>query len=153
MSALQPDAEVCALLAGGGYAEAVVVPAQQVLPIPRGISLLQAAALPEVFATAYLNLFWEAGLQPSERALLHAGASGVGTAAIQLCRAFGSPCFVTAGSAEKTARCLELGAEGGCRRHSAQFAHLVDEWTAGEGMDVILDPVGGSYLGDNLTSL
>ena len=71
----------------------------------------------------------------------------------QLCRAFGSPCFVTAGSAEKIARCLDLGAEGGCHRHSAQFAHLVEEWTAGEGMDVILDPVDGSYLGDNLKSL
>ena len=145
--------EVCALLAGGGYAEKAVVPAAQVVPVPSGISLVEAAALPEVFATAYLNLFVEAALKPGERALLHAGASGVGTAAIQLCRAFASPCFVTAGSDEKIARCVDLGAEAGCNRHEGRFGERVAAWTDDKGMDVILDPVGGQYLKENLKSL
>ena len=145
--------EVCALLAGGGYAESVVAPAGQVLPKPAGLSFAQAASLPEVFATAYLNLFMEARLAQGERALLHAGASGVGTAAIQLCRAFGSPTFVTAGSADKIERCVALGAGGGCNRHDGSFASAVDEWSAGRGADVILDPVGGGYLADNMRSL
>ena len=144
---------VCALLAGGGYAEAVVVPAGQVLKVPRGLSLVEAASLPEVFATAYLNLYMEARLRLRETVLLHAGASGVGTAAIQLCREFGNPCYVTAGSESKVARCVELGAAAGCDRHAASFADEVREWTAGAGVDVILDPVGGAYLADNLASL
>ena len=145
--------QVCALLAGGGYAEQVVAPAAQVVPVPAGVSLVDAAGLPEVFATAYLNLFMEASLVPSERVLLHAGASGVGTAAIQLCAAFGNPCFVTAGSADKITRCLELGAQAGCNRHSEQFDDRVAAWNAGDGVDVILDPVGGRYLEANLRSL
>ena len=144
---------VCALLSGGGYAQQVCVPAGQALPVPKGFSFEQAAAIPEVFATAYLNLFGEAQLQRTERVLLHAGASGVGTAGIQLCKAFGSECFVTVGSEEKLARCKELGAKNGCNRHSASFAELVPEWTEQHGIDVILDPVGGSYLADNLASL
>ena len=144
---------VCALLAGGGYAEAVVVPAGQVLKVPRGLSFAEAASLPEVFATAYLNLYMEARLRLRETVLLHAGGSGVGTAAIQLCRESGNPCYVTAGSESKVARCVELGAAGGCDRHAASFAEQVREWTAGEGVDVILDPVGGAYLADNLASL
>lgn len=144
---------VCALLAGGGYAERVVVHAGQALPVPGGIELRDAAALPEVFATAWLNIYMEARAQVGERVLLHAGASGVGTAAIQLCREFNNPCFVTAGSEEKIARCKALGAEDGVNRHEASFADRVSEWTAGEGVDVILDPVGGSYLNDNLRSL
>jgi putative PIG3 family NAD(P)H quinone oxidoreductase len=144
--------EVCALLAGGGYAEKVVVPAAQVLPIPKGLSFTQAAALPEVFATAYLNLFIEGALQPGETALLHAGASGVGTAGIQLCRAFESPVFVTAGSDEKIERCIALGASGGANRHTENFVEKVAEWTDG-GFDVILDPVGAAYLDHNLNSL
>lgn len=144
---------VCALLAGGGYAETVVVPAGQVLKAPRGLSLVEAASLPEVFATAYLNLYMEARLRFHETALLHAGASGVGTAAIQLCREFGNPCYVTAGSESKVARCVELGAAAGCDRHTASFAEQVGEWTDGVGVDVILDPVGGAYLADNLRSL
>lgn len=145
--------DVCALLAGGGYAEETVVPAGQVLHVPTGLSHVEAAALPEVFATAYLNLFMEASLQPGETALLHAGASGVGTAAIQMCREFGNPCFVTAGSAAKVDRCIELGASGGSNRHESSFEARVEEWTDGRGFDVILDPVGGSYLEANLKSL
>jgi putative PIG3 family NAD(P)H quinone oxidoreductase len=147
-----PGDAVCALLAGGGYAEQVVVPAGQVLPIPRGLDFVQAAALPEVFATAFLNLYMEAGLTPGETVLLHAGASGVGTAAIQLCAATGNECFVTAGSAEKVARCVELGAAGGWDRHDGSFVEAVRAWSAA-GVDVILDPVGGSYLADNLSVL
>lgn len=138
--------KVCALLAGGGYAEEVVVSSQQVLPIPDGMGLREAAALPEVFATAWLNLFMEGALKTGERVLLHAGASGVGTAAIQLCKAFDHPCFVTAGSDEKIAACQALGAESGWKRHQGSFVDAVKAWG---GADVILDPVGASYLADN----
>ena len=148
-----PGDEVCALLAGGGYAEQVVVPAGQVLKVPAGLTLQQAAAIPEVFATAYLNLYMEAGLQPGERVVLHAGASGVGTAGIQLCKSTHNPVFVTAGSAAKIDECVALGAEAGWDRHQGSFREAVSEWTAGEGADVILDPVGASYLADNLASL
>jgi putative PIG3 family NAD(P)H quinone oxidoreductase len=149
---VKPGDRVCALLAGGGYAEQVVVPAGQVLKVPSGYDAVRAAALPEVFATAYLNLYMEAAMQPGERALLHAGASGVGTAAVQLCRAFHNPCFVTAGSAAKIDRCVALGAEGGFDRHDGGFEGAVKAW-APEGVDVILDPVGGAYLTQNLDCL
>jgi len=145
--------KVCALLVGGGYAEQVAVPAGQVLPLPKGLDLIQGAAIPEVFATAYLNLYRLAALTPGEKVLLHAGASGVGTAAIQLCKAFANPCFVTAGSAEKINSCIELGAQGGSNRNDESFAEAVAKWTDGSGVDVILDPVGGRYLEDNLKSL
>ncbi len=144
---------VCALLSGGGYAEEVVVPAGQVLPTPSSLDFTQAAAVPEVFATAYLNLFMEAKTQPGERVLIHAGASGVGTAAIALCRELGNPCYVTVGSADKLAQCLALGAAAGCNRHETEFGEQVSAWTNGAGMDVILDPVGAGYLGANLASL
>ncbi|MEM8768511.1 MAG: NAD(P)H-quinone oxidoreductase, partial [Pseudomonadota bacterium] len=143
---------VCALLAGGGYAEEVVAPAGQVLPVPEGLDFTQAAALPEVFATAYLNLFMEAGLQNGERVLLHAGASGVGTAAIQLCKVRNVESFVTAGQGEKIDRCLALGASGGWNRHDGSFVDAVKAW-APEGVVVILDPVGGAYLSDNFAVL
>lgn len=145
-----PNDEVCALLAGGGYAETVVVPAGQVLPKPKGLSWSQAASIPEVFATAYLNIYMEAAARKGERVLLHAGASGVGTAAIQLCRAFGNPCFITAGSQEKIDRTIELGADGGWNRHDGSFVPSVKEWGSA---DIILDPVGGAYLADNLKCL
>ena len=148
-----PGDAVCALLAGGGYAQTVVAPAGQVLPVPGNLSLLEAAAVPEVFATAYLNLYGEAGLATGERVLLHAGASGVGTAAIQLCSQSHNPCFVTVGGQDKLDRCLALGAAGGANRHEESFADKVSEWTAGEGFDVILDPVGAGYLSDNVASL
>ena len=148
-----PGDRVCALLAGGGYAEVVTAPAGQVLKIPKGLSLAQAAAIPEVFATAYLNLYQEAGLAPGERVLLHAGASGVGTAALQLCRESGNPAFVTLGSDDKLRRCLALGAVGGVNRHKRNFADQAAEWTGGQGFDLILDPVGAAYLKDNLASL
>jgi len=139
---------VCALLAGGGMAEEVVVDARHALPVPEGLSLQEAAALPEVYATAWLNLFQLARLQPGEKVLLHAGASGVGSAAIQLCKAFGSPCWVSVGSHERVSYCVELGAQGGVVR-SEDLDGLRDFAP----FDVILDPVGASYAELNLKLL
>ena len=139
---------VCALLSGGGMAEEVVVDARHALPVPEGLSLQEAAALPEVYATAWLNLFQLARLQPGEKVLLHAGASGVGSAAIQLCKAFGSPCWVSVGSHERVSYCVELGAQGGVVR-SEDLDGLRDFAP----FDVILDPVGASYAELNLKLL
>lgn len=136
---------VCCLLAGGGMAEEVTVDARHVLPVPEGLSLPEAAALPEVYATAWLNLFELARLAPGEKVLLHAGASGVGSAAIQLCKAFGSPCWVSVGSKERLAYCLELGASGGVIRQ--ENLQQLDEFAP---FDVILDPVGAAYAQQNL---
>ena len=144
---------VCALLSGGGYAEYVIAPSSQAVRIPDGLDFTDATALPEVFATAYLNLFLEAQLSVGETALLHAGASGVGTAAIQLCREFQNTCFVTAGTDSKIEYCRSLGAANGCVRTESNFADCVLEWTEEHGVNVILDPVGGSYLEDNLRCL
>jgi len=141
---------VCALLAGGGYAEVVNVPAGQALPMPRGLSFAEAAALPEVFATAYLNLFTEARLARGESVLLHAGASGVGTAGIQLCRMNASPCFVTAGSDDKVAACVALGADGGINYKTQDFVAEVKAATGGKGADVVLDMVAGEYVAREL---
>ena len=113
--------KVCALLTGGGYAEKVAVSEGQVLPIPSNFDTILSAAIPEVFGTAFLNLYMEANLVPNERVLLHAGASGVGTAAIQLCKAFGNPCFVTAGNLEKIKFCKNLGADDGSIRTKESF--------------------------------
>ena len=144
---------VCALLSGGGYAELVAVPEGQVLRVPAGVSIEHAAGIPEVYATAYANLYMEANAKSGEVFLVHAGASGVGTAAIGLSRLMGNPCYVTAGGDEKVASCLALGASGACDRRTESFSEKVREWTQGRGVDVILDPVGASYLNDNLNSL
>jgi len=135
--------EVCALLTGGGYATKVVVPAVQVLPVPKGFSLKKAAAIPEVFATAWLNLYQEADLKPGERVLLHAAASGLGTAVIQIATAFGNPVFATAGDAEKLEVCRKLGATGTWNRKDGSFVDAVKNWGC---VDMVLDPVGGSYI-------
>lgn len=135
--------DVCALLTGGGYASKVIVPAVQVLPVPKGYSLKKAAAIPEVFATAWLNLYQEAALKPGERLLLHAAASGLGTAVIQLATAFGNPVFATAGDAKKLETCLQLGATGVWNRKDGSFVDAVRRWG---GVDMVLDPVGGSYI-------
>lgn len=140
---------VCALLAGGGVAEEVVVDARHVLPVPEGLSLHEAAALPEVYATAWLNLFQLAGLKPGEKVLLHAGASGVGSAAIQLCKAFGSTCWVTVGSQDRLAYCESLGASGGAIRDKDGL-NVTDDFGP---FEVILDPVGASYAALNLKLL
>lgn len=139
----------CALLSGGGYARHVQIDARHLLPVPAGLTLTEAAGLPEVFATAWLNLFEEAALAPGERVLLLAGASGVGTAAIQLCRAFGHPVFVSVGSADKLRACLDLGATAGAVRDQ----HALTELAGDKGVDVILDPVGGTGLGERLDLL
>ncbi len=144
---------VCALLSGGGYAELVAVPEGQVLPVPEGVSIDHAAGIPEVFATAYANLYIEAAAHSGEVLLVHAGASGVGTAAIGLAHLLGNPCYVTVGGEEKAARCLDLGASGACDRYAESFVEKVQGWTDGRGMDVILDPVGAGYYNDNLSSL
>ncbi|PWB36077.1 NAD(P)H-quinone oxidoreductase [Pseudomonas sp. SDI] len=147
-SAWQVGDRVCALLAGGGMAEEVVVDAGHVLPVPEGLSLQEAAAIPEVYATAWLNLFQLGGLKPGEKVLLHAGASGVGSAAIQLCKAFGNPCWVSVGSADRLAYCQGLGATDGVLR--GENLERLNEFAP---FDVILDPVGANYAALNLTLL
>jgi len=147
-SSWQVGDRVCALLAGGGMAEEVVVDGRHVLPVPEGLSLAEAAALPEVYATVWLNLFQLAALKPGEKVLLHAGASGIGSAAIQLCKAFGNPCWVSVGSAERLAYCEALGAQGGVVRTDD-----LDSLSDLGPFDVILDPVGGNYAALNLKLL
>ncbi len=144
-SAWKVGDRVCALLAGGGVAEEVVIDARHALPVPEGLSLVEAAALPEVYATAWLNLFKLAAVQPGEKVLIHAGASGVGSAAIQLCKAFGNPCWVSAGSTERLQHCEALGAQGGALRHGG-----LDSLRDFGPYDAILDPVGGGYAALNL---
>lgn len=144
---------VCALLPGGGYAERVNVPYQMLMPVPAHWSYEQAAAVPEVFYTAFVNLFMEAGLQAGETVLIHGGASGVGTAGIQLAHEAGCPVFTTAGTDEKTARCVELGAELAINYKQEDFAERIQAHTDGAGVDVILDIVGAPYLERNLRLL
>ncbi|MBB3104130.1 NAD(P)H-quinone oxidoreductase [Azomonas macrocytogenes] len=139
---------VCALLAGGGIAEEVVVDERHALPVPQGLSMVEAAAIPEVYATAWLNLFVLGELQPGEKVLLHAGASGVGSAGIQLCKAFDNPCWVSVGSAERLAYCESLGAEGGVLRGDG-----LESLRDFAPFDVILDPVGAKYAQLNLQLL
>lgn len=143
---------VCALLPGGGYAQYVTCPAELLLRVPGNISFAEAAALPEALYTAYLNLYAEARLRPGEHALIHAGASGIGTVAIQLCAALGSPVYATA-SASKLPRLLQLGATAVFDREQDDFVAGVKALTEGRGVDAILDPVGGSYLARNLAAL
>ncbi len=141
---------VCALLAGGGYAEYCSVPAVQCLPVPAGFSFVEAAVLPETFFTVWTNVFERGRLQAGETFLVHGGASGIGTAAIPLARAFGARVFATVGSAEKRALCERLGAERAVDYHTGNFADVVRELTQDGGVDVILDIVGGPYLADNI---
>lgn len=144
---------VCALLLGGGYAELVTVPAGMAIPIPANLSFEQAAALPEVFLTAYLNLFDLGGLRAGDYALIHAGASGVGTAAIQLAREAGAHAIVTVGSEEKAARCRALGAVAALNYHNGPFEPGVLEASGGRGVDVIVDSIGAPYWEQNLNCL
>jgi len=145
--------EVCALLAGGGYAEQVAVPAGQVLPVPRGVDLVTAAALPEVAATVFSNLFMTAGVQAGETVLIHGGAGGIGTMAVQLVDAFGAVPAVTAGSQEKLDVARELGAEVLINYREEDFVERIKEATGGRGADVILDVVGAKYLQRNVDAL
>ncbi|MFI1186620.1 NAD(P)H-quinone oxidoreductase [Streptomyces californicus] len=145
--------EVCALLAGGGYAEKVAVPAGQLLPVPQGVGLVEAAALPEVACTVWSNVFMIAHLRPGETFLVHGGSSGIGTMAIQLAKAVGARVAVTAGSPEKLARCAELGADILINYREQDFVEEVRENTAGAGADVILDLIGAKYLDRNVRAL
>ncbi|WP_430478884.1 NAD(P)H-quinone oxidoreductase [Streptomyces sp. P11-1] len=145
--------EVCALLSGGGYAEKVAVPVGQLIPVPDGVELTVAAALPEVTATVWSNVFMVAHLRPGETVLIHGGSSGIGTMAIQLAKAVGARVAVTAGSPEKLARCAELGADILINYREQDFVEEVRENTAGAGADVILDIVGAKYLDRNVQAL
>jgi putative PIG3 family NAD(P)H quinone oxidoreductase len=144
---------VCALLAGGGYAEKVAVPAGQVMPVPDGIDLVTAGALPEVACTVWSNVFMIAGLQPDETLLVHGGAGGIGTMAIQLAHTLGVRVLTTAGSAEKLEVCRSLGADVTINYREQDFVEEVRAATDGRGADVILDNMGGSYLGRNVDAL
>lgn len=145
--------EVCALLSGGGYAARVTAPAGQLLPVPRGVSLRDAAALPEVVCTVWSNVFLTANLQPGEVLLVHGGSSGIGTMAIQLARSVGARIAVTAGSRVKLDACHELGAEILVNYREEDFVEVVRELTDGHGADVILDVVGAQYLARNVEVL
>ena len=145
--------ECCALLAGGGYAERVVCPAGQVMPVPAGVPLEQAASLPEVACTVWSNVFMIAGLRPGEWILVHGGAGGIGSMAIQLTRALGARVMATAGSAEKLAQCAELGAEVTIDYKQQDFVSEVKAATGGHGADVFLDNMGASYLARNVDAL
>ncbi|MEI8395914.1 MAG: NAD(P)H-quinone oxidoreductase [Rhodospirillaceae bacterium] len=145
--------KVCALLSGGGYAEYCAAPAPQCLPIPAGLSLIEAAAVPETFFTVWHNVFERGALQPGESLLVHGGSSGIGTTAIQLGKAFGAQVFTTAGSADKCRACEELGAERAIDYKTEDFVAIVKQLTGGKGVNVILDMVGGDYLPRNLEAL
>lgn len=142
--------KVCALLPGGGYAEYVATPAAHCLPVPEGMDLKQAACLPETFFTVWSNVFQRGGLQAGERFLIHGGSSGIGTTAIQLANVLGARVFTTAGTDEKCAKCLELGAERAINYRTEDF---VDVLKAEGGADLILDMVGGDYIPRNVRAL
>jgi putative PIG3 family NAD(P)H quinone oxidoreductase len=148
-----PGQEVCALLAGGGYAEQVAVPAPQVMPIPHGIDLVAAAGLPEVACTVWSNLVMTANLRPNQTVLIHGGGSGIGTHGIQVAHALGARVAVTAGSAEKLDRARTLGADITINYHEADFVDRIRDETDGAGADVILDIIGGKYLDRNIDAL
>ncbi len=144
---------VCALVSGGGYAEYCVAPAPQCLPVPEGLDMVAAAAIPETFFTVWTNVFERGALQAGETALFHGGSSGIGTAAIQLAHARGSRVFVTAGSDEKCRACEELGAARAINYRTQDFVEEIHSLTHGRGVDLVLDIMGGDYLGRNLRSL
>ena len=140
------DDAVCALIAGGGYAQYCVVPAQQLLPIPKGFSMVEAAAVPETFFTVWTNVFERGALQPGETLLVHGGSSGIGTTAIQLAKAFGAKVFTTAGNADKCRACEDLGADRAIDYKTEDFVAVIKQETGDRGVDVVLDMVGGDYI-------
>jgi putative PIG3 family NAD(P)H quinone oxidoreductase len=144
--------KVCALTNGGGYAQYCVVPASQALPIPDGLDWVQAAAIPETFFTVWANLFEMGGARKGQRVLIHGGTSGIGTTALMLCREFGIEAFATAGSEEKCTVIRELGATA-INYREQDFAQAILEQTAGQGVNVVLDIMGGSYLNNNVKAL
>ncbi|MEO7937821.1 MAG: NAD(P)H-quinone oxidoreductase [Burkholderiaceae bacterium] len=144
---------VCALVAGGGYAEYCVAPIGQCLPVPRGLSDEQAASLPETFFTVWSNVFDRGRLQPGETLLVHGGSSGIGVTAIQMARALGSRVIVTVGSDEKAAACVALGADHAINYRTHDFVQEVQRLTQGRGVDVVLDMVAGDYVARDIESL
>jgi len=144
---------VCALVAGGGYAEYCVAPAPQCLPLPRGVDVISAAAMPETFFTVWTNLFERGRLATGETLLVHGGARGSGTTAIQMAIAFGAKVLTTAGTVEKCAACERLGAERAINYRTEDFVEVVQDVTAGRGVDVVLDMVGGEYVSRNIEAL
>jgi putative PIG3 family NAD(P)H quinone oxidoreductase len=153
VSGWQEGDAVCALVAGGGYATRCVAPAPQCLPIPAGIDLLSAAAIPETFFTVWTNVFERGRLQAGECALVHGGSGGIGTTAIQLAAARGARVFATAGTDEKCRACEALGAERAINYRREDFVAVVREATGGEGVDLVLDIIGGTYTPRNLAAL
>ncbi|MFQ5982196.1 MAG: NAD(P)H-quinone oxidoreductase [Woeseiaceae bacterium] len=141
---------ICALVNGGGYAEFVAVPEGQCLPVPAGLSAIEAAALPETYFTVWTNVFDRGALKEGERFLVHGGSSGIGVCAIQLAKAHGATVFTTAGSKEKCAACKELGADLAVNYREQDFVDVIKEATDGRGVDVILDMVGGEYVARNI---
>ncbi len=150
VSGLAIGAKITALLPGGGYAAYAVAAAPLCLPVPDGLSMVEAAALPETFFTVWTNLFDRGRCQPGETVLIHGGTSGIGTTAIQLAAAWGARVFATAGSADKARACERLGAVRGIDYRTEDFVEVIRQETAGRGADVILDMVGASYLSRNL---
>ena len=148
-----PGDEVCALVAGGGYAEYAVVPAPQCLPVPIGMTLVTAAAIPETYFTVWTNVCQRGQLSTGESILIHGGSSGIGTTAIQLARAFGATVYATAGTDEKCRACEQLGATAAINYKTADFVEVVARLTGGLGVNLILDMVGGDYLERNLKTL
>jgi NADPH:quinone reductase len=144
---------IMALITSGAYADWAVVPEATALPIPEGISFEEAAAFPETYFTVWSNVFERAALKKGETLLVHGGASGVGTTALVLAKAFGARVIVTAGSPEKCAACLKLGADGAINYRTQDFVAVSKEMTAGKGPDVILDMVGGDYMARNLEAI
>lgn len=144
---------VCALVAGGGYAELCVAPVAQCLPLPAGLSLVEAASLPETFYTVWSNVFDRARLQPGETLLIQGGSSGIGVSAIQLAKALGARVFVTAGSDDKCAACLALGADAAINYRTQDFVAEVQRLSDGRGVDVILDMVAGDYVAREVACL
>ncbi|HZR26858.1 MAG TPA: NAD(P)H-quinone oxidoreductase [Vicinamibacterales bacterium] len=153
VTAFRPGDRVCALVAGGGYAEYCAAPAVQCLPVPRGLDMTAAAAIPETFFTVWTNVFERGRLRAGESVLIHGGSSGIGTTAIQLASAQGARVFATAGSAEKCAACERLGAERAINYRDEDFAVVVKALTQSRGVDLILDMVGGDYFARNIDAL
>lgn len=147
------DDEVCALVSAGGYAEYCVAPAPQCLPVPKGLSLVEAAGIPETFFTVWTNVFERGKLKPGETILIHGGSSGIGTTALQLAKAFGAKVIITTGDDEKCAFCLKLGADSAINYRNSDFVEEVRKLTDGDGVDLILDIVGGSYIEKNIQLL
>lgn len=149
----KPGDKLCALLSGGGYAEYAMAPEGQCLPIPNGLSMTEAAVLPEGIFTVWNNLFTYGRLKPGETALVHGGASGIGTMAIQMARALDSHIIVTAGSEKKCMACRELGADLAINYNTQDYVESVKTYTGGKGIEVVMDMVGGDYVGRNLELL